>query len=385
MKKKVLLPIYMAAAMGPLGAVGIVPLLPVLSKTWNVSIQWINLAITIYLIPFVIFQVFSGSITQVFNTRKTLLFGFSVYFLGALLSGLSNSMGALVGARFIQGLGAAFIAPIVMALVGEYAGEKHLGRAMGILGITYTIGASMGPLISGFLEVYFGWPAFFFLLAALAGGIGILFWATSEPGGKSSGGVERIWEAIPLVQKSFSCADVRFLGFSAFCLFLAYIGLITFIADHLKVRFELPSNQVGLILSMAGFAGMFASPIAGFLGDRFGRKYFVYAGGVIMVAAVLAQEWIDYSYGNYVLLFALFGTGSSSSWTSLNTLAVLVVPDLRKPVASVYNGFKFSGYAMAPVLLSFFYIAFSVTGVRLACISAIVASVIFASWVRTGS
>jgi MFS family permease len=385
MKTKALLPIYMAAAIGPIGAVGILPLIPVLSKSWDVSVQWVTLAITIYLIPFVAFQVFSGSIAQVFNTRKTLLFGFSVYVAGAILSGFSFSMGTLIAARFIQGFGAAFISPIVMALVGEYAEERHLGRAMGILGITYTIGATMGPLISGVLEVYFGWPAFFFFLALLAGGTGVLFWFASEPGGPSAKGARSIFDALPLVKKSFSYRDVRFLCLAAFSLFLAYIGMLTFAADHIKINFQLPSDKVGLILSMTGFSGVLVSPIAGFLGDKFGRKYVAFAGAGIMVGAILAQEWIDYSYAAYILLFAVFGAGSSSSWISLNTIAVLIIPDLRKPVSSLYNSFKMCGYAAAPVVLSFFYIAYSVTGVRWACILFLLISSVCLSRVRSVS
>ena len=63
-----------------------------------------------------------------------------------------------------------------------------------------------------------------------------------------------------------------------------------------------------------------------------------------------------------------FGAGSSTAWTSLNTLAVEVVPDLRKPVASLYNSFKFTGYALSPPVLSLLYVPFSISGVRWGCI-----------------
>jgi len=181
------------------------------------------------------------------------------------------------------------------------------------------------------------------------------------------------------VKRSYSYHNVRYLSFSAFSLFIGYIGLMTFVADYLKVTYSLPSDKTGLILSMTGFFGILASPIAGVLGDRRGRIPIAYLGGGIMVAAVLGLAVIDYSYWKYLVLFALFGIGSATAWTSLNTLAVEVVPDLRKPVASVYNCFKFSGYALSPVILSLLYIPFSIPAVRWACIASILISLLLAS------
>jgi MFS family permease len=101
-----------------------------------------------------------------------------------------------------------------------------------------------------------------------------------------------------------------------------------------------------------------------------------------MVAAVFGLAAVEYSYEKYLLLFAIFGAGSATAWTSLNTLAVEVVPDLRKPVASVYNCLKFAGYALSPLVLSLLYVPFSISGVRWACIACILFSLLLASRIR---
>jgi MFS family permease len=382
MDLKRLMPIYLGAIIGPMGGVGIITLLPVLCQTWGISIQWVSLTVTLYMIPYVLFQLFSGAIAQVFQTRRTLLFGFVTYVLGSLLSGFSSGLMTLIFARFIQGVGAAFIAPIVMALIGEMVEPGQTGKAMGILGIMYTGGVTMGPLIGGILEVYLGWAWFFFFLMALALTIGTLYWFTSRETERAIPKPGKMSDALILVRESFSYREVRFLSFAAFSLFMGYIGLMTFIADFLKVSFFLPSSKTGLILSMTGFFGILASPVAGFLGDRKGRVKTAYLGGGIMVAAILGLEAVEYSYGKYLLLFALFGTGSATAWTSLNTLAVEIVPALRKPVVSVYNSLKFSGYALSPLILSFFYIPFSISAVRWACLTCILLSLLLASRIR---
>ncbi len=379
MNFKRLLPIYLGAIIGPMGGIGIITLLPVLSKSWDTSIQWISLTVTLYMIPYVAFQLFSGSIAQVFNTRRTLLFGFGTYALGGLLSGLSPNLPTLVCARFIQGFGAAFIAPIVLALIGDMVEPRHLGKAMGILGVMYTAGVTMGPLISGVLEVSLGWPWFFFFLAAFGAAIGTLYWATSRSKEKVLPDAGRFSDALVLIKRSYSYRDVKFLSLAAFSLFMGYIGLMTFVADFLKVSFALPSDKTGLIISMTGVFGIAAAPVAGFLGDRFGRVRVAYCGGVIMIGAVLALGAVEYAYERYLYLFALFGAGSATAWTSLNTLAVEVVPDLRKPVASLYNSVKFTGYALSPLVLSLLYVPFSISGVRWGCMFFIALSLFFAS------
>jgi MFS family permease len=101
-----------------------------------------------------------------------------------------------------------------------------------------------------------------------------------------------------------------------------------------------------------------------------------------MIAAIIGLEVFTYSYFKYLILFAVFGTGAATAWTSLNTLAVEIVPDLRKPVASVYNSFKFSGYALSPLLLSLLYIPFSISAVRMTCICFVLLSLFLASRVR---
>jgi MFS family permease len=377
-----LLPIYLAAVIGPMGGVGIITLLPVLARSWNISIQWISLTVTLYMIPYIVFQLFSGSIAHIFDTRKTLLFGFGVYSLGGLLSGLSPGLETLVAARFIQGVGAAFLTPIVMALVGDMVDPKHLGKAMGLLAVMYTLGVTMGPLISGVLEVSLGWPWFFFFLAALAVVTGALYWITSTAAKESDRGSGKISDALILIKKSYSYPNLRYVSFAAFSLFLGYIGLMTFVADHLKVSFSLPSDRIGLILSTGGFLGIVSSLTAGFMGDRFGLKPISYAGMSIMVISILGLQAVDYTYEKYILIFALFGTGSAATWASLNTLAVQAVPELRKPATSVYNSFKFTGYALAPLTLSFLYIPFSISAVRWACIACILMSLLFTSRMR---
>jgi MFS family permease len=359
---KKLLPLYIGAAIGPLGGFGIVTLIPVFVQDWAVEFGTASLSITFYMAPFIIILIFSGSIAQVFDVRKTLLFGFAVYALGAAMCGLSPNLWTLLASRIFQGIGAGFLTPVIMALIGELVPERHVGKAMGILGLAYTVGVTLGPLISGLIEVRYGWSWFAGTLYAVSSD-------TKQPGKGEQFG---LLEILPILKQALLQPGVLYLSLAAFSLFIAYIGIMTFTADHMKTSLGLPSDKIGIILSGTGFSGIIVSPIAGFLGDHLGRKKVFFGGCSIAILSVVMMVLSPNAFTPYLICFLVLGTGAATAWTSLNTMAVESSPSLRQPVTSVYNAIKFSGYALSPVILSFLYAPLHIRAVRLACICAIV-------------
>lgn len=384
---KRLFPLYIGAAIGPMGGIGIVTLIPVLAKLWAIEFGTVSFAITFYMIPFILIQTFSGSIAQIFDVRKTLLFGFVVYSLGGFLCGLSPGLGFLLGSRIVQGIGAAFLTPIIMALIGEIVPEEHVGKAFGILGLAYTAGVTLGPLISGLLEVHYGWSWFFFFLAALSLIAGIFFVVSGE-WDKQEGQPRQedsFFNVFPILRQALTQPGVLYLSFSAFNLFIAYIGIMTFMADYLKSSIHLPSDKIGILLSSTGLSGMIAAPISGFLGDRMGRRTVFLGGTSIFIFCITLMALIPYSYWVFLVLFLFFGAGAAFSWTNLNTMAVQSSSSLRRPVTSIYSAIKFSGYALSPVILSLIYTPFRLKGVQMGCIGAVLISSFLASRVESRS
>ena len=245
---------------------------------------------------------------------------------------------------------------------------------MGGLGVAYTVGVTLGPLLSGIIEVRHGWPFFFYSLALLACLAGILYLVLSLPAGpkKDTGGA--ILDVLPVLGQAIVRPGVAYLSLAAFSLFFAYIGIMTFTADHLKSSVQLPSDQVGAVLSITGLSGIIISPLAGFLGDRLGRQIVFLVGTAIVVVSIILMLVLSYSLLAYFILFLILGTGAATAWTSLNTMAVQVSTSMRKPVTSVYNATKFAGYGAAPAVLSIVYSAFHLTGIRYSCLAAVVIS-----------
>ena len=126
-----LFPVFLGAAMGPLGGFGIVTLIPVLARAWSVGLTTIALSITLYMVPFIFIQVFSGSIAHLFDVKKTVLGGFAGYAAGSILCAFSSDFSVFLAGRMIQGCGAAFLTPVLMAMVGDLVEDRNLWESDG--------------------------------------------------------------------------------------------------------------------------------------------------------------------------------------------------------------------------------------------------------------
>ena len=351
---KKLIPCYFGAFIGPMGGMAVLTLIPFMSKGLNTSIEIMSLAITFYMIPFAFIQFFSGALADVFNPIRILIFGYAVFVLGSFFCALAPGIGWFLSARLIQGFGGAFIFPLVMALLADVVPPDYLGRVMGVLGMVFSAGVSTGPIMAGVVEVYLGWRWFFGIVSLQSAAACLLFvWGFRQYSDRRRSG--QVSQIFTLIKVALRDKNVVFLSLSASVLFFSFIGVLTFTSDYLEEVFRLKSNQIGLIISSAGIAGIFASPVAGYLGDRKGRNTVAYGGFVMIVISYMAIIFTEYSYLKYLLIFSIYGIGSAVAWTSMNTLAVEIRPEMKKTVAALYNFFRFFGYSMAPIVLTPLY------------------------------
>jgi predicted MFS family arabinose efflux permease len=303
------------------------------------------------MVPFALAQLFSGSISHNLGGRRTALIGYAIFIAGSLATAAAPTFGLFLLFRFVQGLGAAFLFPILMALVGEVVAPERLGRAIGAFGVTQTLGLTLGPLLAGLMEVHFGWRWFFVLLGAWAFLSAVAFVWLFQPERQA---VEQgtMWGIMGRVLRE---PTVLLLSVAGAGLFFAMVGPYTYLAAWLKSFPALPEDQIGLVLAVAGAVGIPASAVAGRWVDRFGRKPVGLAGLGCYITALCGFAALPYSFTGTMLLAAWLGWSGAVAWTALNTLAIEVIPALRKPVASIYNAFRFLGYALAPPLLGLVY------------------------------
>lgn len=354
MRLRNLIHLYMGAFLGPFGGNAVLAMIPTLSEAFDVDVGLVALSITVYMIPYVAMQLVSGRVSDVYDRRLTLVAGLGVYAVGSLLSLISPTIGFFLAARIVQGFGGAFIFPVIMAMLGDLVEPGQVGRAMGWLGATTTAGLALGPLIGGILAAI-DWRILFLILTVLAGGLAVLYYFTLR------GRVERHHEVkVPPIREIASNRGVLLLGAVSLILFFGIIGTMTYTSANLGPLWG--EDVVGLILSAVGFAGMLISPIAGHLVDRLGETRVASLGiGGMVIAFILMTR--ASTVLEYFAVFALLGLSSSSNWAALNTLSVEILPRARGSVASIYNTFRFTGYALAPAALSIVFLSYGVNAV----------------------
>ena len=137
--------------------------LPVLAQAFGASfhaVQWIVLA---YLLAITTLIVSVGRLGDIVGRRRLLLGGVSIFTVASLLCGVAPTLWLLIAARGAQGLGAAIMMALTMALVGETVPKEKTGSAMGLLGTMSAIGTTLGPSLGGVLIAGIGWRTIFLI------------------------------------------------------------------------------------------------------------------------------------------------------------------------------------------------------------------------------
>ena len=122
------------------------------------QVQWVVLA---YLLAITALIVVAGRLGDLFGRRRLLVAGIVLFTLASLACGLASSLATLLAARALQGLGAAAMLALTVAMVGETVPKERTGRAMGLLGTMSAVGTTLGPSLGGVLATAFGWRAIF--------------------------------------------------------------------------------------------------------------------------------------------------------------------------------------------------------------------------------
>ena len=137
--------------------------LPTLAQAFNAPFQQVQWVVLAYLLAITTLIVSVGRLGDVIGRRRLMLGGISLFTVASALCGIAPTLWLLIAARVMQGLGAAIMMVLTMAMVGEAVPKEKTGSAMGLLGTMSAIGTALGPTLGGVLIAGFGWPALFLI------------------------------------------------------------------------------------------------------------------------------------------------------------------------------------------------------------------------------
>jgi EmrB/QacA subfamily drug resistance transporter len=137
--------------------------------------QWI---LTANILPLAAFLVLGGRIGDVFGIRRIFLLGAVVFLLATSLAGAAQDMAWMISARALQGAGAALMMPTAVAITSAVWPRERRGYALGILAGASAFFAALGPVVGGLLTAV-NWRLVFLINVPLAvGAIVLTLWAT---------------------------------------------------------------------------------------------------------------------------------------------------------------------------------------------------------------
>lgn len=128
------------------------------------QVQWVVVA---YLLGMTASSVAVGSLGDRWGRRRVLVSGIALFTVAGLVGAVAPALVILVLARVVQGVGAAVMTALPLALARDLSAEGRTGRVMGLLGTTSAVGTAAGPALGGVLIGWSGWSAAFWVMVAL--------------------------------------------------------------------------------------------------------------------------------------------------------------------------------------------------------------------------
>jgi EmrB/QacA subfamily drug resistance transporter len=128
--------------------------------TSTAGVVWVTSA---YLLAYVIPLLLAGRLGDRFGQKPVYLIGLATFTMASLACGFSGTLGVLVLARVVQGLGASLMTPQTLAVVMRVFPPERRGPALAAWGTVGGGAAVVGPLVGGALVSAWGWPWIFWI------------------------------------------------------------------------------------------------------------------------------------------------------------------------------------------------------------------------------
>ena len=124
------------------------------------DVVWVTSA---YMLAYAVPVLITGRLGDRYGSKRLYLAGLTVFTLASLWCGLTATIGMLILARVVQGLGASMMTPQTMAIITRIFPAAERGKAMAVWGATAGIAMVVGPVLGGVLTDGLGWEWIFFV------------------------------------------------------------------------------------------------------------------------------------------------------------------------------------------------------------------------------
>jgi EmrB/QacA subfamily drug resistance transporter len=127
------------------------------------GLEHLSWVVTSYLLATTASTPLYGKLGDMYGRKPMFLAAILIFLAGSLLSGLSQTMGQLIGFRALQGLGAGGLMVGAQAIIAEIVPPRDRGRYMGLIGSVFAVASIAGPLLGGFFVEAISWRWVFYV------------------------------------------------------------------------------------------------------------------------------------------------------------------------------------------------------------------------------
>jgi len=161
--------------------------LPSIQRDLHLSISGLEWIASAYILVFAGLLLAGGRIADVLGRRGTFFAGLGVFTLASVAAGLAQDQQLLIGARAVQGIGAALLTPASLALLSElFPDPRERGTAVGIWGGVGALALAFGPLTGGWLSQHASWGWIFLINAPMGLATAVLAAVTIPAGARGA-------------------------------------------------------------------------------------------------------------------------------------------------------------------------------------------------------
>lgn len=345
--KPVLFTLFMAA----FGFGVILPLLPFYTLSLGAQPVELGMLTATFATMSLVFAPLFGKLADRIGRKQVLMIGTAGFVVSYLLFAAADSLPMLFLARGLEGLFASGIFPACVSLLSDYTTNEQRGKAMGLVGMSFSMGLIFGPAFGGLASAFSVRDAFL-LAAALAAINFFSVWKqVREPREKPSSRTE-ISQEVSLL--SHITSPLLFLFLSTLVIAFMIGGLDATLAIYTGVKLGFSSPQIGLIFTYIGTLILVTQLAAGNLISRFGELKLIPAGfvfsGIGFFLLIFAHDWLT-------LLFALtfFVFGNAMVFPSVNSMITKKVQTKRGAVLGLVNSFQSLGQIIGPLVGGLLY------------------------------
>jgi EmrB/QacA subfamily drug resistance transporter len=372
----------------------------------NASMASLEWTVSAFSLSFAALMIPCAEIGDRIGRKRTYLIGLVVFALASIACALAPTIGLLITARVIQGIGAALISPAALALLTAATPPAKRGAVMGIYAAVMGLAVVGGPLVGGAVTEGLAWQWIFWInvpvivlvgpLAAvklneMKGGqarkpdlVGLVLVAASMfgitwglvrsgPAGWSSGEVLTTliggivllvafvqWELRApnpmLSMKLFANREFSAGNASTFLLTASLFSTVFFLAQYLQISLGNSPVGSGLRYLPWTFLLFFIPPIAGRLQDRIGPRWLISVGLTLQGAGML---WLAYNahqhdrYSSSVAALIIAGAGTSMAMPAQQSAVMTSVPPpLMGKAAGTFSTVRQLGGALGIAVLA---------------------------------